>query len=71
MSGNRAPSASALGPMSGFWPVRLMWSVMTMSVPGPKDGSSPPAALVRTTTVAPRRWNSSTGWMTRPGSLPS
>ena len=44
---------------------------MTMSVPGPKAGSTPPAAFVRTTTRAPRRWNSSTGWTTRPGSLPS
>ena len=49
MSGKRGPSSSAFGPMSGVRPVRLMWSLMTMSVPGPNDGSSPPAALVRTT----------------------
>ena len=39
--------------MSGLWPVRLMWSDITMSVPGPNDGSSPPAALVSTTILAP------------------
>ncbi len=70
-SGKRGPRSSALGPISGFWPVRLMWSRMTMSVPGPKDGSSPPAAFVRTTTLAPSRWNSRTGWTTSPGWLPS
>ena len=57
--------------MSGLRPVRLMWSRMTISVPGPKLGSSPPAAFVRTTIRAPSRLNSSTGWMTSPGSLPS
>jgi hypothetical protein len=35
--------------------------------PGPVDGSTPPAAFVRTTIRAPSRWNSSTGWTTRPG----
>ena len=70
-SGKRGPSASAFRPMSGLRPVRLMWSRMTMSVPGPNDGSRPPAALVRTTIRAPSRRNSRTGWMTRPGSLPS
>ena len=44
---------------------------MTMSVPGPKHGSSPPAAFVSTTTFAPSRPNSSTGWTTSPGALPS
>ena len=60
-----------MGPINGLRPVRLMWSVITMSVPGPNDGSRPPAALVSTTIRAPRAWNNRTGWMTSPGSLPS
>ena len=67
----RGPSESAFGPISGLRPVRLMWSRITISVPGPKLGSRPPAALVRTTSRAPSCLNSRTGWMTRPGSLPS
>ena len=54
-SGKRGPSSSAFGPMSGLRPVRLMWSRMTISVPGPKLGSRPPAAFVRTTIRAPSR----------------
>ena len=70
--GSAARARRRCGPMSGFRPVRLMWSAMTMSVPGPNDGSRPPAAFVRTTILRARaRWNSRTGWMTRPGSLPS
>ena len=71
MSGKRTPSSSALGPINGVRPVRLMWSRMTISVPGPNDGSRPPAALVRTTIAGAERVESSTGWTTRPGSLPS
>ena len=71
MSVKRSPMFEAFGPTSGLCPVRFRWSLMTMSVPGPKLGSSPPAALVSTTTFAPSRPNSSTGWTTRPGALPS
>ena len=52
-------------------PVRLRWSAMTISVPGPYAGFTPPAALVRITSRAPSSRNSSTGWTTRPGALPS
>ena len=44
---------------------------MTISVPGPKLGSMPPAAFVRTTRRAPSRLKSRIGWTTSPGSLPS
>ena len=46
-SGKRSPSASAFWPTSGDMPVRLRWSEMTISVPGPYAGLIPPAALVR------------------------
>ena len=41
-----------------------------MSVPGPKLGSSPPAALVRTTIRAPSALNSSTAGRRGPGGCP-
>ena len=53
--------------MSGLRPVRLMWSRMTISVPGPKLGSSPPAALVRTTIRAPEPLEQQHGLDDQPG----
>ncbi len=55
MSGNRTPKRSSLGPTSGLLPIRLMWSSITISVPGTNDVLMPPAALVSTSVFTPRR----------------
>ena len=44
---------------------------MIISVPAPKSGFTPPAALVSTTISAPRRRIRSTGWTTKPAEYPS
>ncbi len=51
--GNRGPIASSFGPIRRFAPVRLMWSMIAMSEPGPTAGCSDPAALVSTRVEAP------------------
>ena len=52
-SGSAAPSASAFVADERVLAGQVDVIGMTISVPGPNDGSSPPAALVSTTTVAP------------------
>ena len=51
--------------------VRLMWSLMTTTEPGPLVGSMPPQALVRMTFVAPAAMTVRTGWATWSAVLPS
>jgi hypothetical protein len=50
-----APDRRSFGPTKGEPPVRLMWSVRAMRSPAAHDGSSPPAALVRSTPRTPMR----------------
>ena len=53
MSGNRAPNRSSLAPTSGFCPVRLIWSSITISAPWANPVFTPPAALVRIRVLTP------------------
>ena len=55
MSGNRTPKRSSFGPTSGLLPMKLMWSSITIKVPGDNDVLMPPAALVSTSIFTPRR----------------
>src|SRR5882672_3373925 len=67
MSGKRGPSVSSFGPRSGFVPMKLMWSLMTMRSPFSNDGFSPPHAFVRMIVSMPQALNTRTGkatsWM--------
>ncbi len=55
MSGKRAPKRSSFGPTSGLAPIRLMWSLISISAPWAKLVLMPPAALVRISTLTPSR----------------
>src|SRR5882672_10011960 len=55
MSWNRRPKRSSFGPMSGLTPCRLMWSLITTSLPCTNSRLMPPAALVRITAFTPMR----------------
>ncbi len=55
MSGNRGPNRSSFGPTSGLLPIRLMWSSISISVPGLKSRLMPPAALVSIRVFTPTR----------------
>ena len=55
------------GRSSGLCPVRLMWSEIAISRPGPTSGRSEPAALVSTRTSAPAAASARTGRDARPG----
>ena len=61
MSGNRGPSRSSLGPISGLSPIRLMWSVMTVMSPGAIRGFMPPTALLISRALQPRAFITRTG----------
>ena len=55
MSGNLTPNRSSFGPTSGLVPIMLIWSSITISVPGVNVVLMPPAALVSTSVRTPRR----------------
>src|SRR5581483_4152472 len=63
--------ASSFGPTRRFTPVRLMWSVMAISRPGPTSGRREPAAFVRMRTEAPAARRARTGTRRASGSPPS
>ena len=52
---------SSLGPISTLVPIRLMWSVIAIRLPGPTSGRSEPAALVWTRISAPAAFSQRTG----------
>ena len=71
MSKNRSPSAASFGPASGFRPVPLMWSVISISRPGPTSARRLPAALLRITVPQPSRARVRTGRTTSARPCPS
>ena len=64
MSGNRSPSRSSFGPISGLSPIRLMWSSMTMMSPLAYCGFIPPQALLTISVSHPRAFITRTGKVT-------
>ena len=61
MSGKRGPRLSSFSPMSGLSPIRLMWSVVTSSVPAGMSGFMPPHALVMMSVRQPSALSTRTG----------
>ncbi len=61
MSGKRGPRESSFGPISGFMPIMLMWSSMSIRSPFPYAGLSPPQAFDTTSAFAPSARMTRTG----------
>ena len=55
------PIESSFGPARRLTPLRLMWSLISMSRPGPTSGRSEPAAFVSTRISAPAARSARTG----------
>ncbi|OQC28087.1 MAG: hypothetical protein BWX71_01012 [Deltaproteobacteria bacterium ADurb.Bin072] len=71
MSGKRGPYSSLFGPASGFLPVKLRWSVMSMALPGSRSFLRPPAAFEMSRFFTPSILKTRMGAVTSSAEYPS